>query len=39
MLAIHNRPLIEAAGAEELAAVRASEVRIITNRVGSHVDI
>jgi hypothetical protein len=39
MLAIHNRPLIEAAGAGGLAAVRASEVRIITDRVGNHADI
>src|ERR1700756_1561414 len=39
MLAIHNRPLFEAVEEEELAAVRVSEVRIITNRVGSHADI
>jgi hypothetical protein len=39
MLAIHNRPLIEAAGEEELAAVRASEVRTTTNRVDSDADI
>jgi hypothetical protein len=39
MLAIHNRLLFEAVEEEELAAVRVSEVRIMTNRVGSHADI